>query len=163
MSERAFNLFGLNAPSWTLFWEYVANIMYALFLNRLKKQWLLILAIIVGAIFLYNIIDFGNASGGWGKSTYWHGLPRMFFSFLIGMCIWRFQWLIKNRLNFISLGLLLSLSFIFPYRDEWNIISEAMIIMVYFPLLVALGAGTIHGDKFLKVSRFSGKYLIHYI
>src|SRR5687768_17245753 len=26
MEDRAFNLFGLNAPSWSLFWEYVANI-----------------------------------------------------------------------------------------------------------------------------------------
>src|SRR6476661_6703798 len=29
MEDRAFNLFGLNAPSWSLFWEYVANIFYA--------------------------------------------------------------------------------------------------------------------------------------
>lgn len=28
------NLFGFNAPSWSLFWEYVANIFYALILIR---------------------------------------------------------------------------------------------------------------------------------
>ena len=34
MEDRAFNLFGLNAPSWSLFWEYVANIFYAFILYR---------------------------------------------------------------------------------------------------------------------------------
>ena len=44
ITERAFNLFGLNAPSWTLFWEYVANVVYALVLYKLHRRWLLILA-----------------------------------------------------------------------------------------------------------------------
>src|SRR6476659_5302415 len=35
MEDRAFNLFGLNAPSWSLFWEYVANIFYAFVLYKL--------------------------------------------------------------------------------------------------------------------------------
>ena len=35
MEERAFNLFGLNAPAWSLFWEYVANIFYVLILCRI--------------------------------------------------------------------------------------------------------------------------------
>jgi len=43
MGERSFNNFGLNAPSWSLFWEYVANIFYALFLVRLRKLILLII------------------------------------------------------------------------------------------------------------------------
>jgi peptidoglycan/LPS O-acetylase OafA/YrhL len=29
MEDRAFNQFGFNAPAWSLFWEYIANIAYA--------------------------------------------------------------------------------------------------------------------------------------
>nr|WP_317131583.1 acyltransferase [Mucilaginibacter ginsenosidivorans] len=31
VTERAFNLFNLNAPAWSLFWEYIANIFMPLF------------------------------------------------------------------------------------------------------------------------------------
>ncbi len=48
MKERGFNLFSLNAPSWSLFWEYVANIIFGLVLYRMKR-WLLILLTIVAA------------------------------------------------------------------------------------------------------------------
>ena len=34
MEERFFNNFALNAPSWSLFWEYVANIFYAFLLYK---------------------------------------------------------------------------------------------------------------------------------
>ena len=36
--ERFFNLFHLNAPAWSLFWEYIANIVYAFILIRLGKK-----------------------------------------------------------------------------------------------------------------------------
>src|SRR5262245_54602442 len=38
MEERFFNLFAFNAPSWSLFWEYVANIFYAFVLYKLGRQ-----------------------------------------------------------------------------------------------------------------------------
>src|SRR6202000_3059796 len=44
VSDRSFNLFGLNAPAWSLFWEYVANIFYAFILCRLPKGVLAVLA-----------------------------------------------------------------------------------------------------------------------
>ncbi|HEX8021932.1 acyltransferase, partial [Mucilaginibacter sp.] len=46
MTERYFNLFGFNAPAWSLFWEYVANIVYALVLYRLARRYLIMLVVI---------------------------------------------------------------------------------------------------------------------
>jgi len=43
MADRSFNLFGFNAPSWSLFWEYAANIAYALILYKLGRSYLLVL------------------------------------------------------------------------------------------------------------------------
>src|SRR5690606_32199108 len=42
MEDRAFNLFGLNAPSWSLFWEYVANIVYAFVLCKISRRYLIL-------------------------------------------------------------------------------------------------------------------------
>ena len=46
MEDRAFNLFGLNAPLWSLFWEYVANIIYAFILCKINRRYLAVLAIV---------------------------------------------------------------------------------------------------------------------
>ena len=46
MKDRSFNLFGLNAPSWSLFWEYVANIFYAFILYRTARRYLLVITML---------------------------------------------------------------------------------------------------------------------
>ena len=38
MPERFYNLFCLNAPSWSLFWEYIANFVYATMLFKATKK-----------------------------------------------------------------------------------------------------------------------------
>ncbi len=43
VKERYFNLFHLNSPTWSLFWEYVANIFYAIVLAKLPKKILWVL------------------------------------------------------------------------------------------------------------------------
>lgn len=46
VQERYFNLFHLNPPTWSLFWEYIANIFYAWVLVKLSKKWLWVLIVI---------------------------------------------------------------------------------------------------------------------
>lgn len=167
ISERAFNLFGLNAPAWTLFWEYIANIVYALVLHHLKRIWLLSLTVVAAIVLFYVAISVGNTGGGWSKDNFWEGGARVAFSFLAGMCIFRYQLIIKNKLGFPLLVLLLSLAFFVPYRDSWNWLTEPLIIIVYFPLLVALGAGTSLNPAQQGVCKFSGQisyplYITHY-
>ncbi|WP_113663639.1 acyltransferase family protein [Pedobacter nanyangensis] len=167
IGERAFNNFGLNAPAWTLFWEYVANIAYALVLQRLKRVWLLLLAVLAAIGIFYVANTAGNISGGWSKDNFWHGGARVAFSFIAGMCIFRYQLIIKNNLGFPILALLLAASFFVPFRDEWNWITEPLIIVLYFPLLVALGAGAALNPAQQGICRFSGQisyplYITHY-
>lgn len=167
MPERAFNLFGLNAPAWTLFWEYVANVLYALFLHKLKKQWLLAGAVVMAGVLFGVTKTAGNITGGWSGENFWHGAARIGFSFLIGMSIFRHQWIIKNRLNFPILAFMLLLAFVFPFRPAWNWLSEPLIIIGFFPLIVSLGAGAMPNNQFKQISIFSGNisyplYITHY-
>jgi peptidoglycan/LPS O-acetylase OafA/YrhL len=37
IADRSFNLFSFNAPSWSLFWEYIANIVYAFVLCKIRR------------------------------------------------------------------------------------------------------------------------------
>lgn len=166
MEERAFNLFGLNAPAWSLFWEYVANVFYVFILYRISRKVLLLLILLAAATLCFVSFQAGNLIGGWNDSTFWHGGARVFYSFLAGLAIYRFNWIIKNKLGFIGMCLLLSLAFLVPF-GKWNWLTEPAVVLCYFPLLIALGAGATLTKGLKKLCEFSGKisyplYMTHY-
>jgi len=167
VADRAFNQFSFNAPAWSLFWEYVANIFYALILCRIRKSFLIVLAIISGVLIFYVARHSGNLMGGWGKANFWDGGARVSYSFLAGMLVYRFKLIIKNKLGFIGLSVLLVLAFLMPFSNKWNWLSEPLVVIVYFPLLIALGAGAALAPWLKKICILSGKlsyplYMTHY-
>lgn len=166
IADRGFNLFSFNAPAWSLFWEYMANIVYAFVLYRIGRSYLLILTILSAAAICYVGYSTGNLLGGWSGPTFWDGCARISYSFLAGLLIYRSNWIIKNKLGFGGLSLLLLLAFVMPF-SEWNWISEPLVILFYFPLLVALGAGSVLKAGLKKACVFSGQisyplYMTHY-
>ncbi len=167
VSERYFNLFNLNAPSWSLFWEYVANLAYATILFRASKKILTIL-VVIGAVALFYIgWQYGNLLGGWNGETFLHGFARISFSFSMGMLIHRSGWIIKNKLGLLGMCALLMLAFLVPYNEQWTWLIEPLIVIFYFPLLVSLGAGATLSSKYNKINKLSGDisyplYMTHY-
>lgn len=166
MAERSFNLFSLNAPSWSLFWEYVANIFYAFILYRIGRHYLLLLTLLSAAALCLVSFHAGSLLGGWGGSSFWDGGVRIAYSFLAGLLIYRSNWIIKTKLGFAGLSVLLALSFMVPF-SKWNWLIEPIIVMFYFPLLIALGAGATLTPGLKKLCVLSGKisyplYMTHY-
>ncbi|WP_316806247.1 acyltransferase [Pedobacter agri] len=167
MEDRYFNNFGLNAPAWSLFWEYVANIFYAFVLYRLPKKYLIVLVFIAAAILISVAYQAGSLLGGWAGENFWEGGARIFYSFLAGLIIYRYNWIIKNKLGFVGLSILLLLAFFMPY-SAYNWLTETFVVLIYFPLLVSLGAGTAATQGLHKLCIFSGKisyplYMTHYM
>ena len=167
MPERFFNLFSLNAPSWSLFWEYFANIVYATILFKATRKVLTAL-VILGALFLsYIAWHYGNLLGGWGGSTFFHGLVSISFSFSIGMLMYRSNWIIKNNLSLSGLSALLLLVFFIPHFESYNWFIEPVLVVFYLPLIMSLGAGASLTGKQYKINKFSGDisyplYMVHY-
>ena len=166
MTERTFNLFSFNAPAWSLFWEYVANIFYAFIFYRLSRRSLLLFTALASAVLCAVGYHSGSLGGGWSGPTFWDGGARVAYSFLAGLLIYRSNWIIKTRLGFTSLSLLLLAAFMMPYF-KWNVMAEALVILFYFPLLVALGAGAALTKRSETLCVFSGKisyplYMTHY-
>ncbi len=167
VSERYFNLFNLNAPSWSLFWEYVANFVYAIVLFKVAKKILAPLVVLAAASLFYVGWHSGNLLGGWSGETFFDGLARISFSFLMGMLIFRFNWIIKNKLGLLGMGALLMLAFLTPYNEQWNWLIEPFIVVFFFPLIVSLGAGASLASRYFKINQFSGDisyplYMTHY-
>ncbi|MBO9152211.1 acyltransferase family protein [Chitinophaga sp. GCM10012297] len=166
IADRGFNLFSFNAPSWSLFWEYVANIVYAFILYRLKRGYLVLLTIISAVAICFVAYRSGNLLGGWSGPTFWDGSARISYSFLAGLLIYRSNWIIKNRLGFTGMAVLLFLAFLMPFSNR-NWLTEPLIVLFYFPLLIALGAGAALKPGLQKICVFSGKisyplYMTHY-
>ena len=166
MKERSQNLFSLNAPAWSLFWEYVANVVFGIALYRIKRGLLVVLTIIAAVLLCWAGYRAGNLSGGWSARNFWDGGARVAFSFMAGLLVYRMGWRLRTRLGFGALSVLLVLALAMPYaKGGW--IREAAVIIVYFPLLIALGAGATVSPRVERVCRFSGDlsyplYMTHY-
>ena len=76
------------------------------------------------------------------------------------------EWRLRTRLGFGALSVLLLLALAMPYaHGGW--IREVAVIVVYFPLLVALGAGAMVSPRVERLCKFSGDlsyplYMTHY-
>lgn len=167
VSERFFNLFNLNAPSWTLFWEYFANLVYATILFKATQKLLATLVFVAATALFYLGWQYGNLLGGWDGSTFFHGLARISFSFSMGMLIYRSNWIIKNKLGLLGMSALLLLAFLTPHYDHWNWLVEPILVVFYLPLIVSLGAGTSLTGNQHKINKLSGDisyplYMTHY-
>ena len=78
-------MFPLNGPAWSLFFEYIGNILYALFIRRLSTKMLSVLTIVLGVLhawfFVGDVSGYGMMGVGWtiDEVNFWGGLLRMLF------------------------------------------------------------------------------------
>ena len=165
--ERYFNLFHLNPPTWSLFWEYVANIFYAIILVKLRNKTMWILTTLAAVVLFYESKQAGFLGVGWGGDNVIGGAVRVAFSFLAGILIFRSRWIIRSKIGFTVTGILLLLVFLIPFSETYNWFVDPLVVIFYFPLLIMLGAGARTNTVTRKISKFSGDisyplYMIHY-
>ncbi|NSL86905.1 acyltransferase [Chitinophaga sp. Mgbs1] len=153
---RGNGLFPYNTPAWSLLMEYIINVVYGLVLLRLPKRWLPVLlgvsAVWIAAVAWHR----GWIITGWDAPTFTDGFARVFFSFLAGLTVYRFNLIIRNRLPFLLLGALLVGVFMFPhFTNDW--ITEMILVMLVFPLLLSLGAGAVAHGWIRRCCNFTGR------
>jgi len=149
-------LFPYNTPSWSLFLEYIINVVYAIVLCRIKKFGLLVLGCICAGWLMYTSYKSGWLINGWDINTIADGFPRVAYSFTAGLLIFRFGWTFNNKLGFIFPFILLMGVFVFPHVDnDW--LTEALMVIVAFPLIISIGAGANVTGWMKKMCIFIGK------
>jgi len=82
-------IFPLNPPTWSLFLEILANLLFAAFLFRWRRQSLALVVVAAATILIFNGLSQHSLSGGWGWSNAYVGLARTGFSFLLGVILYR--------------------------------------------------------------------------
>ena len=163
---REGELFPYNTPLWSLYLEYIINIVFACVLCRIKKKSILLIIGMLSAIWLlYCAQRSGWIINGWSVIHWDDGFARVVFSFIAGMLVYRLKWVINNK---TGLWILVILLFVlsFPHSEnDW--ILECIFVIVCFPVIVSLGAGTSLKGTGRKVCLFLGKlsyplYIIHF-
>jgi peptidoglycan/LPS O-acetylase OafA/YrhL len=167
----------LNTPAWSLFYEYIANILYALFVRKFSKTLLSILVFFSGCALVHLTLTSpnGDVAGGWSLAPeqIHIGFTRMMYPFFAGLLLFRVGKLIKVKNAFFWCSLMLILILAMPRiggSDHlWlNGIYESIVIILFFPLIVFLAAsGSVTSTFSSKVCRFFGDisypiYMTHY-
>ena len=162
-------MFPLNGPSWSLFFEYIGNILYALFIRKLSNKMLTVLVGATGILWIwfvaFDISGYDMIGIGWTLDVvnFFGGLLRMMFPFTLGMLMARLfsqrttdnrqQSFFTNNIFWIATIVLFAL-FSVPYISgedvtnrvpalaniSLNGIYELFCIMVVFPLIVWIAA-----------------------
>lgn len=172
-------MFPLNGPGWSLFFEYVGNVLYALIIRRLSTRALAVLTVVLGVVhagfFVGNVSGYDMVGVGWtiDAVNFWGGLVRMLFPFSVGMLLARIFRPCKVKGAFALCTLTLVALFSVPYitsssNVSLNSLYEVACIVIFFPLLVWIGAsGSIRSEWLGKVNRVLGDisyplYIVHY-
>lgn len=168
----------LNGPAWSLFFEYIANIVYALVLRRISKIVLAILVVVAAGFTIHYALTNPNGDiiGGWSidDSTQLKiGFIRLAFPFLAGLLLARIGKLRYTKNAFLSAALLLVVLLSVPRLGDadslWlNGLYECFCLIIMFPFIIWLGAGgKVQGYKASKVCKFLGDisypiYITHF-
>lgn len=170
-------MFPLNGPSWSLFFEYIGNILYVLFIRKLSTKALAVLVFVAGCGLASFAIwgPLGDICVGFSltETEFTGGSFRLLFSFSAGLLLSRIfkPANIKGAFWICSLFIvaLLAVPRIGGAEYLWmNGIYDIVCCVVFFPLLVYLGASGNTTDKYTThVCKFLGDisypmYMVHY-
>ncbi len=178
----------INGPAWSLMWEYLANILYALFIRHFSKTLLAVFVACSAFLTLDLTLNFDvfgllearhdaayTVIGGWNLTPeqLYIGITRLLYPFFCGLLLSRIGKMPSVRGGFWWCSLLVAALLVLPRiggtEHMWqNGLYDASCILLLFPLIVLLGAGSKVTDKrTTAVCTFLGEisyplYITHY-
>ena len=170
-------MYPLNGPSWSLFFEYIGNILYALFIRKLSTKVLAGLVFVAGCgLAAFAILGpYGDICAGFSLTgiEFTAGFLRLLFSFSAGLLLIRVfkPAHIKGAFWICSLAVvgLLAVPRIGGAENLWmNGLYDTVCFVFFFPCIVYLGASGKTTDKYTsQICKFLGDisyplYMVHY-
>jgi peptidoglycan/LPS O-acetylase OafA/YrhL len=167
----------LNGPGWSLFFEYIANILYGLWIRKFSKGALAILVIISACALIQLAVSSpnGDVIGGWSLEPRQLriGFTRVMYPFFAGLLLSRMAKPKSIKHGFLICSLLtiavLAMPRVGTAANVWtNGLYDSLVIIIIFPLIVFLGASSrVTGEVGNKVCKFFGDisypiYITHY-
>lgn len=185
-----------NGPNWSLTYEYIANVLYAFIFRYLPKVALAVLCAVCAVFTLdltlgwdiFGLFPNGpqyNVIGGWSLTAQqiYVGFARLLYPFLCGLLISRILPLRRSESNpsgspirlkggfwwcALAIVVIFSVPCIGGRQCLWDVLYQAVCILIVFPLLVLAGAGSVTTDaKSTAVCKWMGEisyplYITHF-
>lgn len=137
------DLFPLNFPCWSLLFELLANLAYAVLARRLSNP---VLGSIIAIGFLGLVASglvTGSLDNGTVRPTFLGGLARVTFGFFTGVALYRLWRVRPTRLALPPLALFVLMPLPLCCRPASPLVwlYELAVVTIYLPAVVWLGAG----------------------
>ena len=170
-------MYPLNGPAWSLFFEYIGNVLYALFIRRLSTRALAVLVAAAGCgLAAFSVWGpLGDICVGFSLTgeNIVGGSLRLLFAFPAGLLLSRVFRPVRVRGAFwigsLAVVALASVPRIGGSEHLWmNGVYDALCAVVLFPLIVWIGASGKTTDRVtLRICKFLGDisyplYMVHY-
>jgi peptidoglycan/LPS O-acetylase OafA/YrhL len=140
--------FPLNVPAWSLFFEWLANIAWIIFLFRLSFSKLILSTTMLAAAYFWQAAYFSGVGGGDNIASLHHGLARVAFPFMAGLLAWRMytdgsvdgQYKSNSAATILTLLLLFILCANVGTNKGIRGYYEAAAVCLAFPAIIYFGA-----------------------
>lgn len=162
--------FRLNPPTWSLFNELIANVVFAFVLHRLGVRALTFVAALAGAAFITMALQLGTINSGYRYGEIANGLIVTAAPFTIGMLLNR----IRSRLAglpaipFWLAALLLTATFMVPdLPPSLEAPYQLALALLFYPALILATQASEPTAKWVPIAAASGYisfpvYALHY-
>ena len=163
------NLFPLDFPAWSLFYELIAYVIFAILTPRLNNRRLAVLIAIGFLALIVTGVTEGSLDRGTWRPSLLGGLARVTFSFFAGVALYRL-WLrhpTRIRLHPAILFVLLVLPLTWrPNEGPFAWLYELAVITLWMPSMVWLGSGSTAKGVWLQICIALGAlsyplYIVH--
>lgn len=131
-------VFLTNPPAWSLFFELVANFVF-LFTIKLSNKKIIVTTVLLGIFFISAVYCFRDWVG-WSTINFIGGFPRVGFSFMVGVLIFRFFDDIKRLPVIHPLLILIVLTLILLMPFHKSVLYWLFCSLLIMPLFVITGA-----------------------
>ena len=180
----------LNGAQWSLLWEYIANVLYALFVRRFSTVVLAVFVFLSAFLTIdlamnldvFGLLEVRNYAkftviGGFGLTPdqIYIGICRLLYPFFGGLLLYRMKrWRINiRRGSMFWCSLVVVFTLVVPHiggeTHQWlNGLYCILVILLVYPVVVAIGAGSeLKGRKTTVICKFLGMisyplYITHY-
>lgn len=168
--------FPINIPTWSLFFEVVVNGIYVVLLGVLVGYRLILAMAAALAVVAYYTLFKSDMSldFGWSVKSLPYGLFRVFFSFYVGVLIYRMRDRLTvavpgtARSNLLAWVLVAALALILMANPPESAVAiyDLLAITVAFPILVCLGISVQPSGTTRALFHFAGAvsyaiYILH--
>jgi len=163
LPDRGTDYFPYNGVFWTLFFEYVANLVYVFVLRSLSRRWLALLTLLAAIVLVWRAAVHNTIHLGYDWHTLEMAPVRLAYPFLAGLLLQRTVKTSPIRLGWLPLSVVLLALFAAPWIwikefAAWsNGLYDAAVVIIAFPLIICAGAHAVPGKAWANLCTQLGR------